>query len=74
MATWTDIDRETRVNLPARDRQRVALYDSGWHMLLRDLQAATVWADIAAWIADPGAALPSGADARATAAGLDGRR
>ena len=34
-------------------------------MLLRDLQARTVWVDIAAWITDPGAPLPSGADERA---------
>ncbi len=51
----------------ARPRQRIALYSEGWHMLLRDLQAAKVWADVAAWIADPSAALPSGADARARA-------
>ncbi|MBI5163278.1 MAG: lysophospholipase [Magnetospirillum sp.] len=47
--------------------QRVALYDKGYHMLLRDLQAATVIDDIAAWIAAPAAPLPSGADARARA-------
>lgn len=45
---------------------RVALYQDGYHMLLRDLQAETVWADIAAWITDPSAPLPSGADTRAT--------
>ena len=39
----------------------VALYKNGWHMLLRDLAAETVWADIAAWIADRAAELPSGA-------------
>jgi alpha-beta hydrolase superfamily lysophospholipase len=38
-----------------------ALYPDGWHMLLRDLQAEVVWRDIAAWIRDPAAALPSGA-------------
>jgi len=42
--------------------QRAALYPEGWHMLLRDLQAARVIDDIAAWTADPAAALPSGAD------------
>ena len=31
-------------------------------VLLRDLQAATVLADISAWIGDPATALPSGAD------------
>ena len=47
--------------------RRLAYYDKGWHMLLRDLQAETVWRDIAAWIADPDAPLPSGADSRAAA-------
>ncbi|MFQ5985061.1 MAG: serine aminopeptidase domain-containing protein, partial [Alphaproteobacteria bacterium] len=41
---------------------RLAVYPSGYHMLLRDLQAATVVDDVAAWIADSGAPLPSGAD------------
>ena len=44
---------------------RTALYKGGFHMLLRDLKAETVLADIAAWIADPRAPLPSGADAAA---------
>ena len=47
---------------------RVAIYDRGYHMLLRDLQAATVHRDVAAWIADPAAALPSGADGLAVVA------
>lgn len=53
--------------LPAaeRGRQRAALYAEGYHMLLRDLQAPVVWDDLAAWMKDPQAALPSGADARA---------
>jgi len=56
--------------LPAAQQrvQRQALYDDGWHMLLRDLDAQTVREDVAAWIADPTAPLPSGADARAAAA------
>ena len=41
---------------------RVARYAEGYHMLLRDLQAERVWRDIAAWIADPAAPLPSGAE------------
>ena len=45
-----------------RDRRRVAVYESGYHMLLRDLQAETVWTDIAAWIGDRASPLPSGAD------------
>ncbi|MDA0229211.1 MAG: lysophospholipase [Proteobacteria bacterium] len=39
----------------------VALYETGWHMLLRDLAAEIVWADIVAWIADDRTQLPSGA-------------
>ncbi|MCH8947928.1 MAG: membrane integrity-associated transporter subunit PqiC [Acidobacteria bacterium] len=42
---------------------RVAVYPEGYHMLLRDLQGQVVWRDIAAWLADPTARLPSGADA-----------
>ena len=44
---------------------RVAVYPQGWHMLLRDLDAATVIDDVAAWIADPDRPLPSGADRHA---------
>ena len=44
---------------------RIAIYEGGYHMLLRDLDGARAWADIAAWITDPNAPLPSGADARA---------
>ncbi len=46
--------------------QRAALYVNGWHMLLRDLQAQVVIDDIAAWVADPAAPLPSGADRAAS--------
>ncbi|NQV79394.1 MAG: alpha/beta hydrolase [Alphaproteobacteria bacterium] len=41
---------------------RFAVYPNGYHMLLRDLQAEVVWRDILAWIDDPSAALPSGAE------------
>lgn len=34
-------------------------YPQGYHMLTRDLQAQRVWADIAAFIEDPTAAVPS---------------
>lgn len=56
-------------DLPAKadGRQRLALYQDGWHMLLRDLEAETVLEDVATWIADPTAPLPSGADLRARA-------
>jgi alpha-beta hydrolase superfamily lysophospholipase len=48
-----------------RHRDRVAFYRNGWHMLLRDLDAAVVYRDIESWIADQTAPLPSGADAHA---------
>ncbi|WP_322097205.1 alpha/beta hydrolase [Paramagnetospirillum magnetotacticum] len=47
-------------------RQRAALYENGWHMLLRDLQAQVVIDDIAAWVEDQSAPLPSGADRAAS--------
>ena len=47
--------------LPADGDHRPAVYRNGWHLLLRDLKARIVWDDIAAWIADPAAPLPSGA-------------
>jgi acylglycerol lipase len=50
---------ETAKRLPAH--VRTAYYPDGWHMLLRDLQAETVWRDIAVFLADPSGALPSGA-------------
>ncbi len=40
---------------------RTALYAQGYHMLLRDLQAETVYADILSFIADPDAGFPSDA-------------
>ena len=59
---------------PKDGRNRAALYTGGYHMLLRDLKAERVWRDVAAWIGDPRAKLPSGADARAQKllAGKDG--
>jgi alpha-beta hydrolase superfamily lysophospholipase len=50
--------------LPAAPQVRMAFYPNGYHLLLRDLKAETAWADIASWIADRQAALPSGADLR----------
>ena len=41
---------------------RLALYPQSHHMMLRDLQARVLYDDIAAWIRDPAANLPSGAD------------
>lgn len=52
--------------LPDRPSPPVrAFYANGYHMLLRDLEAKVVLADIASWIREPGAPLPSGADRRA---------
>ncbi|HYR25320.1 MAG TPA: alpha/beta hydrolase, partial [Aquabacterium sp.] len=39
---------------------RVAVYPNGYHMLTRDLGAKVVLEDLAAWLADPAALLPSG--------------
>ncbi|MDH5749476.1 MAG: lysophospholipase [Rhodospirillales bacterium] len=50
-----------------REARRIAYYENGYHMLLRDLDGETVWADIAAWIADRTRPLPSGADRKAGA-------
>ena len=44
---------------------RAGVYRDGYHMLLRDLQAPLVHADVAAWIADPDTPLPSGAETEA---------
>jgi alpha-beta hydrolase superfamily lysophospholipase len=41
---------------------RVAVYESGYHLLLRDLGAGAVLDDIAAWTGNVAAPLPSGAE------------
>jgi len=43
-------------------RLRVAVYEQGYHLLLRDRQAETVWRDVLAWMAAPDGGLPSAAD------------
>jgi alpha-beta hydrolase superfamily lysophospholipase len=40
---------------------RTALYEDGWHLLLRDHQARAVWDDVAAFTFDPYTRLSSGA-------------
>jgi acylglycerol lipase len=40
---------------------QLAVYPNGWHLLLRDLGAAAVIADVTAWLASARAELPSGA-------------
>jgi acylglycerol lipase len=42
--------------------RRVAFYPTGYHMILRDLDAQFVLRDVADWVLDPTAPLPSGAD------------
>ena len=54
--------------LPASARE--AYYPAGYHLLLRDHERVAPIDDIIAWIRDPAAPLPSGAD-RAAAAWLD---
>ena len=49
------------------DRRRIAVYQGGYHMLLRDLAAQRIWTDIVHWIDDPSTPLPSGADKNAEA-------
>lgn len=46
--------------LPDSGNWRLAEYKDGYHLLLRDLNAELVLADIVAWIADRNAPLPSG--------------
>jgi len=45
-----------------RRRARLAWYEEGYHMLLRDLEGPVVTADVATWVLAPAAPLPSGAD------------
>jgi acylglycerol lipase len=40
---------------------RSAYYAQGWHLMTRDHQGPAVWADVLAFVKDPGAPLPSGA-------------
>ena len=62
-------DEVIPVNVMERASERlcgnveVRRYDEGWHLLLRDLQAETVWRDVAGWIG-------TRIDAQKNAAGL----
>src|SRR6266851_2163682 len=47
--------------------KRLAYYAQGYHLLLRDLAGAAVAGDVASWILDRGAPLPSHADAAESA-------
>ena len=55
--------------LPAEPmRSKLAWYENGYHMLLRDLEGPLVIADVASWVLAPAAPLPSGADRTAAEA------
>ncbi len=56
---FRQVQREARVN------QKIAVYSTSYHMILRDLEAHKVLNDIAAWMTDFTKPLPSGADKRA---------
>ena len=55
--------------LPGGAGQRLAYYPEGHHLLLRDLDRATVTRDIAAWLGDPEAPLPAAEAGRIWLAG-----
>lgn len=59
----------TRLPAPQRADSRIALYEHGYHMLLRDRDAQAVIDDLATWLDDHRADLPSGADRRAREGG-----
>jgi acylglycerol lipase len=60
----SDPVRQFVATLPSESNnsRRLAFYAHGYHMLLRDLEGATVAADVAAWIFDRKARLPSQSD------------
>lgn len=49
--------------MPPRRDSKLAFYRNGYHLLMRDKDGPKVAADIAVWISNHEAALPSGADA-----------
>lgn len=63
----SDSTRAMLRRLPPLSTQRVAYYPGGYHMLLRDRDGPKVVQDIAAWVLDHAAPLPSGADQAARA-------
>ncbi|MHC8508687.1 MAG: alpha/beta fold hydrolase [Rhodospirillales bacterium] len=46
------------MNAGGDETKTFAAYDTGYHLLLRDLNAEIVWKDIAAWMKNPGADKP----------------
>ncbi len=55
-----------------RRRARLAWYEDGYHMLLRDLEGPVVIGDVASWVLAPARPLPSGADGAPAEAFLRG--
>jgi alpha-beta hydrolase superfamily lysophospholipase len=55
-ATWRALPRG------GADGPRIAFYPDGYHLLLRDNDRAVPIGDIVAWLREPSAALPSGAE------------
>lgn len=51
-----------RLPRPRPNDVRIAVYEKGYHLLLRDLQAKTVLEDLASWILAEETPLPSGAE------------
>jgi len=49
--------------MPPRRDSKLAFYKNGYHLLMRDKEGPTVAADIAFWISNHEAELPSGAEA-----------
>ena len=49
--------------MPRRPDSKLAFYKNGYHLLLRDKEGKTVAVDVAAWIFNHQAPLPSGAEA-----------
>ena len=50
--------------MPRRPDSKLAFYKNGYHLLLRDKEGKTVAADVAVWIDDHDAPLPSRAEAQ----------
>jgi len=55
-STWQALPRG------GADGPRIAYYPNGYHLLLRDLDRTLPISDIVAWLSDPSAPLPSGAE------------
>ncbi len=54
------------------EQGRIAIYRRGYHLLLRDFNQYAVYDDMAAWMRDPAAPLPSGADKRGEDKSING--